>query len=348
METQLTGWFAYFINKKQLRFVYFNVQSQHKDSSREGLEKNIRELSAKCHDLELQMTYLRKDNDMLGQKSSRSQEEVHRLTQQLEEVTPKLMRLEPEYTRLAEEHSVWASQKENHAKDLREYKLACATLDELNYGLQSLSSGLEGAGEESSGRSAEQYTLSQKHVMWCGIPALRRLSAPLYDQIRAMFQDLRKVEKDLNDCRGNYEVDVDELKETLQSNKRDLDQKEAIVQASKSQIEKLTSRLEESDAECSKRREVSAVLDNIRLVLKSSASRTNRTPNKFHRTLSSSGGARSRFNLEDRYDDLQQPMDMDVSVDDDINLYDLADSGVKRKGHARYHRNVVGVILVGC
>jgi chromosome segregation ATPase len=282
------------------------------------MERNIRELTAKVHDLELQMTYLKKDNDMFVQKNSLLQEEVLRLTEQIKELEPKLLKLESEYTRLSEEKSLWSSQRENNNKELHEYKLVSTTLNELHYGLQSLT--------ESEGDVAEKhsdiYTLSQKHVMWCGIPALRRLSSPLYDRIREMFQDLRRMEKEISDCRDNYEVDAEDLKVALRNKSNELEQKVLIAQESKKKLEQLTYRLQECESELHDTRETSAILDNVRIVLKSSActvmSKSGISPSKSNKS------SVSRFHPTD-YNDLQQPLD-------DMNLYDLAESGLDNDG----------------
>jgi predicted nuclease with TOPRIM domain len=290
------------------------------DYNRDTLEKSMREVSANCHDLELQITYLKKDNDMFVQKNSLLQEEILSLTEQIKDVEPRLMKIEPEYSRLAEEKSLWTSQRETNNKDLHEYKVVCATLEELNNSLQTLSTNDDDTSEQSSNVKWNLYSLSQKHVMWCGIPALRRLSPLLYDQIRAMFQDLRKMEKDLNDCRDNYEVDADDFKDRLKKQTKEIEQNESFIHDAKGQLHKLSHRLQECEAELHENREVCAILDNIRIVLKSAAStvinKSGVSPSKTKHRPSSA--KHSSFNLADFEDDLQQPMD-------DINLQDLSE-----------------------
>lgn len=282
----------------------------------------MREITAKCHDLELQITYLKKDNDMFVEKNSLLQEEVLSLTKQIKDVEPRLMKIEPEYSRLAQEKSLWTSQKETHDKDLQGYKLICNTLEELNNSLQSTSEELRKEDADWS-----EYSPSQQHVMWCGIPALRRLSPLLYDQIRALFQDLRKMEKALNDCRDTYEVDIDDLRTQLKRQSKEAEQNQLLIDESKSQVEKLSHRVQECEVELHEKREVCAILDNIRIVLQSSActavdhssgaqARSTRKEN-----LSSSENMHVSFNLADFEDGLQQPMD-------DINLQDLCEQFV--------------------
>ena len=189
-------------------FIYlFTLQTKDKDSSRDVLEKKIREISAKSHDLELQIGYLKKDNDMFVNKNMGLQDEVMRLTDQIKDMHPRLLKLEPELNRLSEEKSLWTTQREHTERDLQEYKAVCAALQDLNHSLQTLStsdtSTVDGSrsvgGADGRGDVMDSlYSVSEKHVMWCGLPSLRRLSAPLYDQIRLMFQDVRKMEKELN------------------------------------------------------------------------------------------------------------------------------------------------------
>ena len=256
---------------------------------------------------------------MFVQKNSFLQEEVLSLTEQIKDVEPKLMKLEPEYTRLAEEKNMWTSQKETTAKDLQGYKVIISTLQELNNSLQSLS-----ANDELSEQSKE-YSLSQQHVMWCGIPSLRRLSPLLYDQIRGMFQDLRQLEKELNNCRDTYEVEVDDLKVNLKKKTNELEQRALLADESKNQLERVTHRLHECEVELHEKRELCVILDNIRIVLKSSASvgihkSGQSAMKKMNSSSSSNSAVHARFNphLEEYDDGLQQPID-------ELNLQDLSE-----------------------
>jgi DNA repair exonuclease SbcCD ATPase subunit len=278
-------------------------------------------MSARCHDLELQISYLKKDNDMFVQKNSFLQDEVLSLTDQIKDVQPRLMKMEPEYTRLAEEKSMWTSQREDANKELHEHRLVCSTLTELNNSLQTLSTNDDLSEQQSSESKWNLYSLSQQHVMWCGIPALRRLSPLLYDQIRAMFQDLRKMEKEVSECRDNYEVDADDLRDQLKKKTAEIKENEAFIRDSKGHLETLTKRVQECTSELHEKREACAILDNIRIVLKSSASTVinksmgGMSPGK--RATNATRSMYSGFDLD--YDDgLQQPIE-------DINLQDLSE-----------------------
>ena len=310
----------------------FLVQSKAGDANRDTLEKSLREMSAKCHELELQIGYLKKDNDMFVQKNSLLQEEVLTLTNQIKDVEPRLMQLEPEYNRLREEKTFWASQKESKSKELNEYKIIAATLDEINQSLLSVSFNDDDIPEEMEGIKWNQYTLSQKHVMWCGIPALRRLSSTLYDRIRAMFQDLRKIEKEWVDCRDNYEVDMDDLKDRLDKKVKACEHQESVSRELEEKFNKMDKKLSESKEELHKTREACAILDNVRLVLKSSAccviDNSRSSPSKEAKLVD-----RNSFQ-----DGLQQPVE-------DINLQELSeqfviDAGTSGRPHQQKQEQV--------
>lgn len=287
----------------------------------------MRESTAKHHDLQLQLSYSQKDNDMLAQKNETLREEVLALTEQVKQLEPRLLKIEPEHTRLVQEREEWSSQRGHCERDLQEYRSMSACLDEVNHSLQSLSS-TDNMSEQNSdncgdrGSDMDTYSLSQRHVMWCGIPALRRLSPLLHSQIRAMFQDLRQLEKDLRDCRDDFEVDVDDLKSSLKKKTREMDERESIVSDCKSQLARAKKQLQKFEEEAHEKREACAVLDNIRIVLKSSAS-TVINEEGVHREGRSwaedaiSGGA---------------PPDMSLSGEaplDDVNLQQLSEQCVE-------------------
>ena len=245
-------------------------QEKKSDFERNKLEQTVRELRAKCHDLELQVSYAQKDNDLFASKNSLLQEEVLKLSEQIKNVEPRLMKIEPEYARLNQEKDAWLSEKEHCEKDIERFRLLASALDELNSGLNSLSSdAVECANNEDR---FHEYSLSQKHVMWCGLPSLRRLSSTLYDNIRSMFQDLRKLERDFAVARENFEVDTDDVKDSLKKEKELNKKNESMLSEARDRNNSLSNRLQACEKELNEKRECSAILDNIRIVLKSAAS----------------------------------------------------------------------------
>ena len=112
-------------------------------------------------------------------------------------------------------------------------------------------------------------SLSQKHSMWVGLPSLRKLSAPLYNNIRALAHDLHStevrcldLERSLQRLRGETGLSQRQVDARLQ-------QYEEATTADRALIRSLTDRAAAAEDEVATLRRAKNALEQIKVVLTS-------------------------------------------------------------------------------
>lgn len=162
----------------------------------------MREVKARSHEYELECTSVSKELVTWKSRYDELLDESQALSAELTHAKPKLTVLEPQFERLNKEKSTWLSERDKLEDEVRKYKVFSDYIEELTVELENadeykLETEHDSAMEGSLG-------LAKKHAMWCGLPALRRLSPSLYDRIRGMFQDLHRTEVDLNQLQKEH------------------------------------------------------------------------------------------------------------------------------------------------
>lgn len=277
-----------------------------KAKENEILKKNdeLLKLKAKVKELETSMPMLQTDNNAVRQRLKHLEDELMVTRDTLSEVEPRLQRLEPELQRLREEREDWMLEKIHLTGELSRLRPLDETLAELSIELDEvmkMQKEREGSPMKSSQNfeasrlsssqlmSPEKFSptktvitshgvmqesmsivsLSQTHALWVGLPAIRNLSAPLYDRIRQMAQDLHRKEIECRDIHTTLMSMQRSASLTAKDTDLRISQLSQAQDSAQSLIQSLSDSLRSAEQELSTLRSSKAAIDKIRIILRS-------------------------------------------------------------------------------
>lgn len=110
---------------------------------------------------------------------------------------------------------------------------------------------------------------SQRHVMWTGIPSLRQLSPVLYENIRALFQDLFNKEAECRDLAALVKRFKDDQSYREEDYRHDYQKMADLEEQMHRRTAEDRACIDAMDRELVRSRTAKLVLEQIRLVLKS-------------------------------------------------------------------------------
>ncbi|KAJ1442345.1 hypothetical protein B484DRAFT_426834 [Ochromonadaceae sp. CCMP2298] len=226
-------------------------------------------------------------------------EEVQTLRENLASLGPRLSKLEPEVITLREERVRWTLEREARQREVDRLAPLGRTLDDIGRELAHITGlsdaaaatavslrvgqagfgGVENVGDLNAGdvngpSALDAFTpsLSQRHSLWVGLPALRSLSPPLYDCIRRMASDLHAQETLAHSLQRKADTADLDLRRHSAHHDAQWRQLSAQGENATATVQRLSTLLRAAEGELGTLRLTRVALQQVRAVLSSSPS----------------------------------------------------------------------------
>lgn len=228
---------------------------QEKEREVQAKEEIGKEWRNKCDATDSELSKYKRETESLREHITALQEDLIASKQQLSQSQPRLIQLEPEVRQLHHAKAEWEVERKNMEKELRELRTLHDQMDHLNDDLK----------HTPLDEDAEQ--ISQRHALWSAVPALRKLSPFLYERIRQMFQDMRRLENDFTELNAKYKRQSTELSNALRSHDAEMERMLPLQSQVNHTISEYKQQLAKYEDEIGRYRNYQVVINHIRSVL---------------------------------------------------------------------------------
>lgn len=185
--------------------------------------------------------------------------------------------LRPEIESLQHDYETVLSEKRVLVEELQRLKFYDKQLQDLKRELEKAKASAAELSSPSAVKSSENQiassntmSLSQRHVMWTGISALRQLSPVLYENVRSMFQDLFNKEAECRELAAHVKRYKDDQAYREEEYRNEFQKMAEIEQRCTRKSLEDRAYIESMEREQVKTRSARLVIDQLRVVLRSS------------------------------------------------------------------------------
>lgn len=251
-----------------------------KDKRIEDLDRELRDKEADCREKEGEVLCLTSEISTWKSRYDEVLDEVQTLRAQMNHARPRLSELEPRVEQLSRERSDWLSQRDRLEAEVKKLREPSECLEELSTEFENMKDYELDVSQQASLDGG--LDLAKKHAMWAGMSAIRRLSVPLYDRIRAMFQDLHRTEVDLVQLHQRHEDLMSKHEALLKDHEIVNDKLSASEERMFTETSELHRTIEHLEHEIGGLQRKCCVVDQVREVIRSAVQMTQEADDSPH------------------------------------------------------------------
>jgi chromosome segregation ATPase len=250
-------------------------QNKARDDASHQMERQIRVLNNRVHELELANSSADTHVKSLSEKLKRKSEELEIARAGINNIEPRVAQLEPEVTKLRAERESWMEERVRLNHELSTLRPIDETLAKLTTELLEVKILEENhahsnallAASASKDKRQKKVLASRQHAAWIGIPCLRSLCPTLYDFIRRLSADLTHTESIVEELEASVNVLRSDLETAHAQHTQDQMRLLHANELSDAALTECRDRVLTLESELVRVRSAKTVLEQLRVVL---------------------------------------------------------------------------------